>query len=195
MGSLDFFSPSTLGYPGAAQGSQGQGSPCGLPYAQPEPDGFFNKIFGPKSLAYPMPPCQTLGTVNYKSLDEELARQRQQLLPDAIQHAGDGADDRHADAAGGRLGRARIAATPAPSSPAPAASVLQPTPVPAPYRACGSCRGGVGSRGHDPGCAHARPRRSSCRPTPAPSAAPVASSEASSIGARVGAECSRSRRP
>ena len=53
----DFLQPSALPYPGAPTTGQ-EGSTCGnAPYSPPERDGFFNKLFAPKDLAYPLPVC------------------------------------------------------------------------------------------------------------------------------------------
>jgi hypothetical protein len=53
MGSLDFLSPGGLDYPGSGAGQV----QCGTPYTPPDPDGFWNQIFTPKELPYPVPPC------------------------------------------------------------------------------------------------------------------------------------------
>jgi hypothetical protein len=51
----DILSPSELPYP---SGDAAQKAACGNgPYAPPERDGFFNRLFAPKELTYPLPAC------------------------------------------------------------------------------------------------------------------------------------------
>lgn len=62
MGSLglgDFFSPLALTYPASTAQQAGPQPPaCGsAPYAPPERDGFFNRLFAPTDLTYPLPAC------------------------------------------------------------------------------------------------------------------------------------------
>src|SRR5262245_7956026 len=61
----DFFSSSSLEYPGERAGS-GEGRECvEEPFQAPERTGFFERFFAPKEFAYPAPVCRVRQAEKY----------------------------------------------------------------------------------------------------------------------------------